>query len=505
MVPDDLREYSVFPFEMYDVQAADRWGSYADEFGFPLLWQVRTWVPPWHPYWKDGVHGPGVQIDEIARLLDKHRSIKGVQICELNNFGFSTEEKLYVSDLLKVAADSGRYVSWREGNDGCNIWVEAGLDKWFSDDLQEYGHYLLPQWEMNISRNAYLCHDSVFGIWIAGWVDNWGVEPQSWYWSECGFTDLNTPSENHDKGYRKGDRSKFPPTMWGEMMLLGLNSGATVYNFEPMEDALFNRNFEYSLPARSVIFPLLRAIIKERLIPTRQQVMENIKVAYVADFENGEESEMSDVDYYRGMAADNVLFGRHHERRRGTGTIYRATYGMDSENDIVPNSGRYYWIPVLPKYTRSDFMSKFERVLCPNQFVGENEAKMFFDGFYPPIQEGSGYITIVGDEAFAMNSYESMNVSQSYAFKLKGFEFSGSLPPHSYFIAKLEGENNLYVHANGWFSKRTEISLRGLPKGASFEFEPHGSGEVVLNGDAYRMTLTHETGAAVARITWPLA
>jgi len=489
MIPESLKEYSVFPFEMFDVARADEWGSYGDEHGFPLLWQVRTWVPPWHPYWKNGNTGPGVEVEKIAELLDKHPSIKGIQVCEFNNFGFSTEEKLYVSDLLKTVAEAGRYLSWREGNDGCNIWVEAGLEKWFSDDLRAYGEYLLPQWEMNISRNAYLCHDSVFGLWLAGWVSNWGVEPQSWYWSECGFTDLNTPTENHDKGYRKGDKSKFPPTMWGEMIALGLNSGATVYNFEPMEDSLFTKDLRYPPASLGVVFPLLQDIVEHRLIPSKEEVIKNVKVAYVADFESGEESEVSDVDYYRGSAADNVFFGRHRERKHGTGTLYKATYGITHEHEMIPDSGRYYWIPVLPKYTRMDFMNKFERVLCPNQFTGETEAKIFFDKLYPPIQSGSGYITLIGDEAFAMNSFENMDLAQGYSFKFGGLEFSGELGPHNYFIAKKE--NRLFLHVNNLPGKETQIKIKGLPSDARASFDPPGSGSF----DNGYLRVEHSRGA----------
>jgi len=502
MIPEQLREYSAFPFENYDPKTADEWGAYADEHDFPLVWQVRTWVPPWHPAWKNGRTGPGVDSDKVAEVLDKHPSIRGIQICELNNFGFSTEEKLYVSDLLKVVADAGRYLSWREGNDGCNIWVEVGLEKWLSDDIKRYGEYVLPQWEMNIPRNAYLCHDSVLGLWLAGWVSNWGVEPQSWYWSECGFTDLNTPRENHNRGYRKGDRSKFPETMWGQMMLLGLNSGATVYNFEPMEDSLFTRDLRYASAALRVVFPLLEDIVKQRLIPSKEEVMSKIKVAYVADFESGEESEASDVDYYRGYAADNVFFGRHRERGHGTGTIYKATYGIEHEHEMIPDTGRYYWIPVLPKYTRMEFMNEFERVLCPNQFTGETEAKIFFDVFYPPIQEGNGYVVFVGDEVMAMNSLENMDLPQEFSFKMSGLEFSGKLDEHSYFLVKRIADG-LFLHANNRDWRSTVVSIKGLPPTAKFSFEPTSGGSVISPQEGnVELHLTHASGAVRVFVAW---
>ncbi len=496
MIPESLREYSAFPFESYDLSLAERWATYADEHNFPLVWQVRTWVPPWHPQWKSGITGPAVEVDKVADMLDRHEALRGIQVCELNNYGFSTEEKLYVSDLLRTVAEAGRFLSWREGNDGCNIWVEAGLEKWLSDDIKAYGEYLLPQWEMNISRNAYLCHDSVFGLWIAGWVSNWGVEPQSWYWSECGFTDINKPTENHNRGYRKGDRSKFPQTMWGQMMVLGLNSGATVYNFEPMEDSLFTRDLRYPPAANGVIFPLLEDIVKHKLIPSKEEVLSRIRVAYVADFESGEESERSDVDYYRGFAADNIFYGRHGERQHGTGTIYKATYGISDEHEMIPDSGRYYWIPVLPKYTRMDFMNRFERVLCPNQFTGENEAKIFFDGFYPPESEGNAYVTMVGDEAFVMNSLENMDMNQWYRFKLGDIELSGELGHHSYFVAKLS--EGLFLHVNNVPGKATQIRIKGISKEAKAKFEPKDAGQLI-DGN---LVTRHERGAVRVWVSW---
>ncbi|MDG6899417.1 MAG: hypothetical protein JRN44_01905 [Nitrososphaerota archaeon] len=483
LIPDELKEYSVYPVEHFSVETMERWAKFADKNDFPLLWQVRTWVPVWHRMWNNGMQGPGVGVDKVERLLSEHDSIKGVQICELNCFGLSTEERLYVSDLLKACARQGRYLSWREGNDGCNIWVDAFLEKWFSDDVEAYGRYLFPQWEMNIPRNMYLCHDSVFGLWMAGFVENWGLEPQSFYWLDCGFTDLNKPGENNNKGWREGDRSKFPRTMWGQMILLGMNSGATVYNFEPRQDVLFTDEGAYPPAAHEVLFPLLEDIVRERLIPSKEEVAEKVKVAYVADFEDRREGETSDIDYYRGFAPDNDLFGRHGRRLSGSGSIYKGTYGLAHEYKMIPDTGRYYWIPVLPKYTRMEVMNRFERVICPNQFWGEHDVRRFFDTIYPRSYEGDAYVTQVGKKVFLTNSNENIDVIQRFSVTVEGVEIRGELGPNSYVIGTFE--DRVFLHVNNYPGKVTELGISGVEGEVSSDPPGHvratkGRGELKL-------------------------
>jgi hypothetical protein len=268
---------------------------------------------------------------------------------------------------------------------------------------------------MNIPRSMYLCQASVMGLWLAQAVEHWGVEAQSWYWYASGRTRLNTPDERFDRPYREGALELFPQPMWGQMLLLGASAGASVYSIEPTRGVVWRAGAPNQLaPAwTDVIAPFFQCLSRVA-IPTRAEVRRQIRVAYHADFADERASQLSDVDYFRGRATDSWRHGRQLARGAGSGTWWKGSYGIVDERDMIPKTGRYYWLPVLPKYTDPDILRQFEVVVPPNSFAAESEVRQFLDQHYPLGDvRGEGFWADFGDRGFLCHSAENTDVKQA--------------------------------------------------------------------------------------------
>ncbi len=472
-----VRACCAFIFSAFDPHL-DALARTAEHHGIPFFLQVRTWMPPHIPSWANNRrtwHAETASVRQVREWYARYPGMAGVQVVELNCFGLSGEERRYVADLIQASAEAGGQVSWQEANDGCNIWLEVGLDVELYRCIERHPAVLLPQWEMNVPKSMYLCHDSLMGLWLAGAVDNWGIEPQSWYWHEAGFTDLNRRPGEFDLGYRAGDIAKCPDGLWGQMVLLGASSGATVYSVEPFRGVVVDeQRTGYASPWRRCIEPLLAWLIAQRAIPSREQVAGKVRVAYYADFESAAFAERSDVDHYRGFGRDDLRGHAYTRRGQGTATLYEATYGLRHDWELIPNTGRYYWIPVMPKYTPTDVLLSFPAILAPNAFGGVAEARRYFDRHYPACGECEAWAVEVDGAGFACQTQENLDVPERFAATVSAapasarggaepvprMEMVGDLWAHQYLAWRPAGpDGRLALHVGNYASRETRLAF----------------------------------------------
>jgi hypothetical protein len=466
-----------------DLSAEDMaiYAAACDRGSVPLVLQVRTWPGEWLPQWRQW----NVSVAEWSDLARRHPSVVGAQVVELNCFGFSTEERMYVSQLMAACADQEKFLSWQEANDGTNFWVDVGLDREFFRSLCQYGAYVFPQWEMNIARSMYLCQASVFGLWLTHVVEHWGVEAQSWYWSGAGYTALNTVAERFDQGYRQGDRNAFPPTMWGQMLLLGASAGASIYSIEPTRRVVWADGPELALapPYRDVIAPFF-ASLHAMGIPSRTEVAQKIQVAYHADFASEYDAQVSDVDYFRGRATDSWRHGRQLSRGSGLGTWWKGSYGIRDERDMIPGTGQYYWLPVLPKFTDPDQLRSFPALVTPNSFAAESEVRQFLDEYYPRgAIDGQGFWAEFENQIFLCHSYENTDIEQTIRIQdLEPFIslFQVTWGPHAYAMIRRE-ENCCAIHQQGRGDHSSTWRLVSQ-KGLTISVDPGCRGALTYEG-----------------------
>jgi hypothetical protein len=381
----------------------------------------------------------------------------------------------YAKRLLLLCAKYGRLLIWADGH-----WVRGGWLRLGEKDpemltlVKKYSKYFIPLWKMNCGYEPLVIHSSVLGMWICSFGDNFGVEPEDWFWFEAGFGELG---EKRD-GYGTGKRELMPPTFWGQMMLMGLASGGTCWCLEPWFGLWEKPNKPRDSFIKTVI-PLIRAIVRWGLIPSKENVLREIRAALktqVGDLGGGEEP-----------------FG--HFRK-----IFQGTYGIRHPSELIPDSGRYYFIPFLPVIC--DKPPEGLKLFKINEFSSPEEVKSFFDSLYPAFYEGDAFLVKVGNLLVVMNSRENENIDQSFklpinAGNIKSFE--GKLPPHSYVVGKVR-DGGILLLLNGRAERETKIKFASLQK-LSFEISPS---QALVNSEwkdgELTLTISHKFGSVQVEI-----
>jgi len=310
----------------------------AQEFGIPVVIQIAGPDPEYT-----------MHLEDVETLLQRFDNIKGVQICETIYPGFSNfggDEKYavatntrYAIDTIKLVAKYGKFLSWQLQACQFAYIGSCTFNRELYDTIVEYKDYVLPQHEMNQPKAWLLNHNSAMGLWIAGAVTNWGIEPQSWFWGDCHYEEPG--------GHRgPGHKNLMPGEMYGLMLLTGISAGATVYSFEPPDDIWENERHW-----KRVIEPLLLKVIRAGLIPSREEVMAKMKVAY----------QLPPVRWY----AEFLPVARDLDEFHSAGNLMRGTYGLYRrlwEIEAIPNTGKYYWIGILPAWTPAEVLGRFEKI-----------------------------------------------------------------------------------------------------------------------------------------------
>ena len=358
----------------------------AQRAGMPITLQIQT---------NNADVDDTVPFDSVRRYVDEYSCIVGLQIVEssLRTFvghGAGREYTMgrnarYARDIIRVCGEYGLFMSWQHMTEnlatvGCSVDNEA-----LFDTVCEYGEYVVPMHEMNCETSKYIDHLSCMGMWLSGSTAQWGVEGQSWYWSDAGF---NAPGS-----FEPGTLA-MPGQVYSLMFLLGASAGAAAYSVEPGTDFWLNGD--------TWIAPTFKRLVKERLIPSRAEVMATTPVAYhmprcekPADFHRISE----DLDF-----------------DRNEGRLIRATYGVyDRARDaeMIPNGPRYGWVPLLPTRTPHGVLEKFQHIIRPGELSSVAQAKEVADEHFPPVDRGEAWSVEVGPLAVAANSHENWYVPET--------------------------------------------------------------------------------------------
>mgnify|MGYP000353685571 CR=1 FL=1 len=387
----------------------------------------------------------------------------------------------YVRRLLLLCAKYGRLFIWADGHWYQGLtWLRLGKEcPEMLRLFREYKPYVVVLHKMNCWREPLAIHGAVFGLWLSNFVENFGVEPEDWYWFEAGFRKLG-----ESLGRGGGERELCPPTFWGQMMLVGLSSGGTCWCLEPCWGLWESKEWEklhkpkWSLS--HVVFPLMRAIVNWRLIPSKEEVLSKVKVALRLEPEDFEK--------------EDEFFGPLR-------VVYQGTYGLRHASELIPDSGRYYFIPLLPVLAKEP--PSGVRVAKPSDFGSPEEARDFFDRFYPKFYEGDAFVARVGSLIVAMHSRENEDVRQRFSLPIEAGvvkALSGELDVHGFVVGKVEGRR-LLLQVNGRRERRTTLRLE-CEREPSVEVSPEeGLLERRYEGGVLTLVISHKLGAVEVKVS----
>lgn len=192
----------------------------------------------------------------------------------------------YINRLIKLCGKYGLPFLYTDGNRN-DIDFPAVIKR---DDymatIREYSDYVIFSYKQNHANASYTCYGSILGAWKEGAVKRIGLQAENWYWNDAGFCD----DIGHYHGYLQGNEQQIPAAFTAQMLLAGVSFGATYYSLEGEGWLIEDRdNGGYELSPQGIAFlSMFRAVIQNRLIPSKEKVLSQIKAAVRADGLSGD-------------------------------------------------------------------------------------------------------------------------------------------------------------------------------------------------------------------------
>ncbi|MGH9342521.1 MAG: hypothetical protein ACRD19_01980, partial [Terriglobia bacterium] len=347
----------------------------------------------------------------LARLEEwahRYSELKAFYICEQAVQGGiqSAEVRNYMERLIALGMECGRPVFWADADWGRNTWLEVEANQSFLEFLSAHRNYFYPLWKMNGGLDPYLSPAGLLGLWFGHTVTGWGVQPESWYWTEAGFTTLGI-----QRGYKEGMRQDAPVILFQDLAMLGASAGAEVYSFEGMDLTSNSSSF-----LQTVLPPLIR-MLAFPVIPGLEQVKAATLRAHL-------------------LKPSDLIFGEHY-----TAPMHRLlshTLGIAYPYEMVPESGTCYWVVFLPAGLKSG-SGKSNRA----------DASLASSKTCAPPVPGNAAVFKVGNKDFIFNSRVNWPGEQKFSIDLAGTRITGKLGLDGWITAieKSGGEAHLWFNA----------------------------------------------------------
>ncbi|MBN2310237.1 MAG: hypothetical protein JXR94_14780 [Candidatus Hydrogenedentes bacterium] len=234
---------------------------------------------------------------------------------------------------------------------------------------------------------------AAMGLWLEGAAAQWGVAPTSEWYRQAGFLEPGVFG-------RGGAPGAMPSDLYSAMILCGAMTGASVYSFAPGSDLWFGERRHHW---DSAIEPTLRRIVSYGLIARDDFVAKKAQVAYqLVPAQSPQEFHLNLRDI------DGVL---------DQGLLIRGAYGMERPGqvpELIPNSGRHYWVPILSPYAPQAAIEQFARVVRPGAMTSAEAWTELLDRYYRPDGLGSAFICRIGRGLFVLHTRENLYETQTY-------------------------------------------------------------------------------------------
>ena len=400
--PDELKPYTTIQIEERVLDYEERMTRFrqildiVSEHEIPIVLQIAD---PDNRY--------TMPLFYVEQLLKEYPVIKGLNLAELDlehysSFGGELKYKLkpetaHLIDAIKLAARYGRFTSMQIQKLRWPHVLADEVQKPLLDTMRVYHDYVFPQNEC-IEPFFLTRQTAVLGLWLSDVVDHFGMEPQSWFWEGSGFQAPGRFGPLHESTL------DVPPQFYRPMILINAMTGGTVYSFEPYWDLWNEVNGHIG---REVIYPTLLEIIRNRLIPSKEEVLAKTRVAYQMNYCKTLEEFHVNINDIDPLA--------------GNGLLSRAAYGLywrGQNYEIIPDISRYFFIPLLPWDAGDGIKSRFASVLHAGEIRSVKDYRSFLNKFYPLPNNGDAFVASIGRATYVIQTCENLYKEQSYHIRV---------------------------------------------------------------------------------------
>jgi len=341
---------------------------------------------------------------DLERLFDTFTLIRGVHVRGLRFddypvFGdgnpLATPPQVrWLAALIETASDYGRRVVLElDGLHTTHLMANAWAQP-VRDAMADHPNVVVP---MNSQRGPHsvVASSALLGLWLEDTVGQWGLRLDSKWYVNANFVEPGV--------YGRDPEAIMPPELYRAMLLNGAMAGATVYRFSEAADLWTGvRGGTW----RDVIAPTLIEILDNGYLARERAVLETIQIGYrLNPSRSREEFAQHAPDLDPIFDEGRLLFG---------------AYGLEMPGqvpELVLNTGRYYWIPILSPGVSDEAIGRFEEVLLPGALLNAQEWRERLASYYPARADGSAFVTTVGRGIFVLHTRENAYAEQTFAIE----------------------------------------------------------------------------------------
>ena len=512
-LPEDVRNFAVIYIDegttdMTPERQLEFWDellTITDEADVPIVCQSECFCT-------NKTRDPFTQ-EELSDMFKKHTSLIGFVQVELSTNGVTNEKLAYdevtvdngvnenilarLKSCIKACAENGglfiwqdmEYIYWKKAN-----YVNYILkDRELYDLLKSNTENIIIMDKHNGHGRHFASQSNILGCWLDGVCGNWGVNLENFLWYEEGFIEYD------DLGVAPNEpdaitTAKYPPALFGIDMISDLVGGATVYAIE----GTFSRGGLYHFidgevvmtpTFYDVLYPIYQMIL-DGAVPSKDEVKENIKVAYKMTLPTSYALSGNDAHILQGLYCDTFTFFQEKFEN-----IY-----FDCTKTWVPSTGRYYLIPILPIYSNPEEVLPESKILNDFTyflnllFINPIKTK-FFNKYYEETYTGDGVLFDINDYIYIFNSNENKTIDSeqtvNYTLPESKVEITTEFAAHTYAIIK-ESEEKIEIDLCN-LRLDTDAVCNGLESEDQFMRE-YAAGGKMSNPDDFRTSVITLSG-----------
>jgi hypothetical protein len=431
VIPEDLRPYfAVIPVDHMQAPVSDKYYERLNELG------IHFFLSATHP-----TSTNEERYKKYSYCIGRAHFEFGMQ----KSTGWDSLEPL--PQELELAKKYGLYMVYSiEGRHNVLPRV-AGLFPEKAKVIRENGDRMIILNRNNSIGYAYDHASELLGAWQSGALAHWGHDTQDFMWHEGGLTKLfGEEKVTRVDGANYHCLYAYPEALFGIEFLENAAMGGSVFYWE-MTCHIFHGapdspgEWAQRAPCfKNVLIPLMRKMIRERLISTREEVQAQTPVAVTRP---------GTKDVYRPSSSGGKLFDN----------LYGPRY--DDTKEWLPYSGRYLRLPVLLEgLTNAEDQKRYKQVLTEAEILKANTtvegaAKTLhqLNRHYPAKARGSSWVVGIGNRWYIANPNANQDLNTDFEIPLSNNQaavsLSGAFTPHTFAIVKEEAER-LSIHLNNY-------------------------------------------------------
>lgn len=395
-LPEPLRPFSVMLVEARGTDQTARFQWYKDLMAALQSANIPTMIRV-----ADADVRRAMPVGRVDELLQAYSCIKGIQVTglpfedysEFGDPGLGTPAPIrWLIEAIDLAAKNGRLISieldqirWPRAM--ANATCEPLYKK-----LRECAPYVVG---VAACRGAHTIPQAtaLMGLWLEGALGNWGVGPQSAWYSDALFISPGVFGAATQP-------AKMPASLYRAMIFMGAMGGACAYSFEMDSDLWFGPQRHFWDEA---IQPALSSLIEQGLIPRQDLVRKKTPIGFQLA------PALTPEDFHLNLRdIDGVL---------DKGFLMHGAYGMERPgqvSELIPNTGRHYLVPILSAFAKEDTLASFATLVRPGAQSSPDAWAQRLDAKCAPDGEGTALTVRIGRATFVMNTCENRVEPQTF-------------------------------------------------------------------------------------------